>query len=58
MTADALVDLAVGDDVYIVGQRGAGGSKDDSFPIAVIPGSSGDGFLFRLSREGLPLAGV
>jgi hypothetical protein len=55
--ADALVDLAVGDDVYIVGQRAAGGWKDDSFPIPVIDGSSGEGFLFRLSREGVPLAG-
>jgi len=52
---DGLVDLAVGNDIYLLGARTTG-ALSDSFPIGLIP-SSGDGFLFRLTRHGLPLSG-
>lgn len=52
---DGIVDLIVGADVYLLGRRTTGGLSD-SFPIPLIP-STGNGFLFRLTRDGLPLSG-
>ena len=49
---DTIVDLALGEDIYILGRTLGGFS---GFPIPMAAGA-GPGWLLRLTREGLPVA--